>query len=188
MEVHPVPNETSFWKKVYNEFISGNASFCTIDQYFNCVIPNWGKRQNLFRFVVDLLMAEIKSRNFDNLQIITGVSNDTVTTQVEDLCARCPDACNSKAFDIEMSFATLSSLSVQELLSNKERSARLTKQFKVSKKCKKKKFLINGNYTLHSPRDTIPQIITFHFMTFQAKNKMLGCNISLHDISRFKLL
>ena len=93
-------------------------------------------------FIIDLLFvtwskSKRKQQTLYILWIITGVSNDTVSTLVGDLCARCPDACDSRAFDIEMSYATLSSLSAQDLLSNKERTARLTKNFKVSKKCKK---------------------------------------------------
>ena len=61
-----------------------------------------------------------------------GASNDTLDTLAGDLCAHCPDACNSKAFDLEMSFATLSSLSVQQLLSDEEGSLRLGENFKVA--------------------------------------------------------
>ena len=49
-----------------------------------------------------------------------------------DMCVDCPDACGSKAFAIEMSFATLSSLSAQKLLSYKNQSVKMEENFKVN--------------------------------------------------------
>ena len=57
---------------------------------------------------------------------------DAMNDSVGDVCVDCPDACGSKAFAIEMSFATLSSLSAQKLLSYKNQSVKMEENFKVN--------------------------------------------------------